>query len=300
MKIPPFLTPGDTIGIVAPAKAITTDKIDDAVNFWESNGFKVKVSENCLGRSNYFSGTDTVRARDFQTMLNDDTVKAIVCARGGYGCIRIMDRINWASLMNDPKWIIGFSDVTVFHQYLNKLEIASMHATMPLNYSDNTPESLDSMLAQLTGKPYTFRWNSLAKVKEGEVSGTLIGGNLAVLTSLIGTRFMPDFTDKILVLEEVGEPLYAIDRMFYQLASSGVLQQLKGLILGSFSAIKDTEVPYGESLASIVSHHLNYLKLPTTFDFPLGHQDDNRALIFGKTYTLTVEANGDSELKTSN
>lgn len=300
MKIPPFLTPGDTIGIVAPAKAITADKIDDAVNFWESNGFNVKVSENCLGRSNYFSGTDTVRARDFQTMLNDDAVKAIVCARGGYGCIRIMDRINWASLMNDPKWIIGFSDVTVFHHYLNKLEIASMHATMPLNYTDNTPESLDSMLAQLTGKPYTFRWNSLAKVKEGEVTGTLIGGNLAVLTSLIGTRFMPDFTDKILVLEEVGEPLYAIDRMFYQLASSGVLQQLKGLILGSFSAIKDTEVPYGESLVSIVSHHLNYLKLPTTFDFPLGHQDDNRALIFGRTYTLTVEANGDSELKTSN
>lgn len=296
MQFPPFLKKGDVVGILAPAKAIEADKISNAIVFWEKHGFNVRVGKHCLGRSNYFSGTDQERASDFQAMLDDDEVKAIVCARGGYGCIRLIDRLNWASLVNHPKWIIGFSDVTVFHQYVNKLEVATMHATMPLNYSENTTESLESMLNQLTGNSYSATWSSTSGSKAGEVTGEMIGGNLAVLTSLIGTRNKADYTGKILFLEEVGEPLYAIDRMFYQLANSGILERINGLIIGSFTNIKDTEVSYGESLVSIISHHLKFLKIPVSFDFPIGHQQDNRALIVGGNYSFNVQNNGISEL----
>ncbi len=292
MQLPPSLKKGDTIGIVAPAKAIEPDFIDFAVEFWENQGFRVRVGKHCLGRSNYFSGTDAERASDFQKMLDDDAVKAIICARGGYGCVRLIDRINWASLVNHPKWIVGFSDVTVFHQYANKLDVATLHATMPLNYQENTERSKESMLVQLMGKPYSFSWESAVASKKGEIKAELIGGNLAVLSNLIGTRNASSFSGKILFLEEVGEPLYAIDRMFYQLATSGILESLSGLIIGSFSGIKDTEVPYGETLASIVLHHLKFINIPVAFNFPIGHQDDNCALIVGGMYAFSVNQSG--------
>lgn len=296
MHIPPYLKKGDTVGIVAPAKAIEKGYVEYAINFWENEGFKVKLGSHCLGRSNYFSGTDAQRASDFQTMLDDDEVKAIICARGGYGCVRLIDRINWAGLVNQPKWIIGFSDVTVFHQYANKLEVASMHGTMPLNYKENTPRSLESMMEQLKGQPYNYEWNAKT-VKTGSTTGKVIGGNLAVLAGLIGTRFSSSFDGKILFLEEIGEPLYAIDRMFYQLSASGILERLSGLILGSFSGIKDTEHPYGETLESIIMEHLKFTNIPVAFEFPIGHQNDNCALIVGGTYQLDVNQNGTCTLK---
>ncbi|MEX1192745.1 MAG: LD-carboxypeptidase [Brumimicrobium sp.] len=291
MKIPAFLKKGDTVAIVAPAKAIEKKYIDNAKNFWEEKGFKVKIGTNCSGKSNYFSGTDAERTQDLQTAINDESVKAIICARGGYGCVRIVDRINWASFLNDPKWIVGFSDITVFHQRLAKLNIGSLHASMPLNYMENTSESLLSMVDVLKGSQTNYQWKSSTKNKNGTVTGQLIGGNMAVLNGLIGTNEMPDYCDKILFLEEVGEHLYKLDRMFFQLQKSGVLDQIRGLVLGGFTSTKDTDVPFGKPFEEIVKEHFQYKNIPLAFDFPAGHQIDNRALVFGETVQFKVDDN---------
>lgn len=288
MKIPQQLKKGDTVAIVAPAKAIETDVINYATNFLEDAGFNVKVGKNCLGNHNYFSGTDAERIEDFQTAINDEEVKAIICARGGYGCVRIVDRINWVSFLDQPKWIVGFSDVTVFHQRLTNLGVASLHATMPLNYKDNSKEALTTLVGALTGEKLSYSWSGSTSNKTGMSEGEIVGGNLAVLCGLIGTTDMPDYCDKILFLEEVGEHLYALDRMFYQLEKSGILDQIRGLILGSFSNSKDTEVPFGKTLEEIISAHFQYRNIPIAFDFPAGHIDDNRALKFGKNALFTV------------
>jgi muramoyltetrapeptide carboxypeptidase len=288
MRIPERLTPGDTIAIVAPAKAIEKEYIDFAVEFWKNAGFQVKLGKTCSNRHHYFSGTDKDRLQDFQEMLDDDHVKAIVCARGGYGCVRILDRLNWSSFLSNPKWIIGFSDVTVFHQYIAKIGGASLHATMPLNYKENSKEALDTMLSALKGESLTYQWET-NNFKNGRAEGRIIGGNLAVLVGLIGTDAQPNYQDAILFLEDVGEYLYAIDRMFYTLAKSGVLDQISGLIIGDFANTKDTEQPFGQSLQEIILTHFTYRNIPVAFDLPLGHCNDNRAIPNGLMAQLSVE-----------
>lgn len=299
MMIPEKLKKGDTIQLIAPAKAIDKTYIDFAVDYWKMNSFKVKIGENCLGQHHYFSGTDAERASDLQNAIDDENVKAIICARGGYGCIRLIDKVNWASLINQPKWLIGFSDITVFHHHLAKLEIASMHATMPLNYKENTDLSLEKMLHGLMIGKNEYTWTFNSHNKMGEAEGELLGGNLAVISSLIGTSVFPNYQGKILFIEEVGEHLYAIDRMFFQLAKSGVLDKIKGLIIGSFSNTKDTDTPFGLSLESIILDHFKYRKIPIAFDFPAGHQNNNQALIFGKKAKLTVSSKNNVSLSIS-
>jgi muramoyltetrapeptide carboxypeptidase len=288
MKIPQQLKKGDTVAIVAPAKSIEKGVVDFAKTFLEDAGFKVKIGNHCLGSHNYFSGTDAERIEDFQTAINDEEVKAIICARGGYGCVRIVDRINWVSFLDHPKWIVGFSDVTVFHQRLTNLGVASLHATMPLNYKENSKESLTSLIGALAGEKFSYSWSVSKSNKLGMAEGEMVGGNLAVLCGLIGTTDMPDYCDKILFLEEVGEHLYALDRMFYQLEKSGILDQIRGLVLGGFTNTKDTETPFGKSLEEIILAHFQYRNIPVAFDFPAGHIDDNRALKFGKNTLFTV------------
>jgi muramoyltetrapeptide carboxypeptidase len=288
MKIPEKLQKGDTVAIVAPAKAIEKDVVDKAKSFLEDAGFKVKIGKNCLGNHNYFSGTDAERVKDFQTAIDDEEVKAIICARGGYGCVRIVDRINWVSFLDQPKWIVGFSDVTVFHQRLTNLGVASLHATMPLNYKENSKEARDSMIQALYGEKFSYSWNGSKSNKVGMAEGEIVGGNLAVLCGLIGTTDMPDYCDKILFLEEVGEHLYALDRMFFQLEKSGILDQIRGLVLGGFKNTKDTEVPFGKTLEEIILAHFQYRNIPIAFNFPAGHIEDNRALKFGKNTLFTV------------
>lgn len=288
MKIPEYLKKGDTVAIVAPGKAIEKEVIDYAKTYLEDAGFKVKIGKNCLGKNNYFSGTDAERVEDFQTSINDEEVKAIICARGGYGCVRIVDRINWVSFLDQPKWIVGFSDVTVFHQRLTNLGIASLHATMPLNYKDNSKEALTSMTRALSGDKLSYSWSGSKSNKVGMSEGEIVGGNLAVLCGLVGTTDMPDYCDKILFLEEVGEHLYALDRMFYQLEKSGILDQIRGLVLGGFTNTKDTEVPFGKTVEEIILAHFQYRNIPISFNFPAGHIDDNRALKLGKNTLFTV------------
>lgn len=288
MNTPPFLKKGDTIAIVAPAKAIEEKHVLVAKTFWEEQGYHVKLGKHVLGQYHYFSGSEDERYSDMQSALNDDEVKAIVCARGGYGCVQILDQLNWAGMLDEPKWILGFSDVTFFHQHLNYLGVESLHTTMPLNYSENTKEALQSMVDAIEGKSSSYKWHS-SVADDGEAEGVLMGGNLSIVYSMLGTDAQPNYNGAILYLEEVGEHLYAIDRMFYALHKAGVLNKLKALVIGGMTNIGDTTPGFGQSLEDLVKKHFRFRKLPIAFDFMAGHINDNRALRLGANYRLKVK-----------
>lgn len=285
--IPP-LKKGDLVAIVAPAKAIEAELVENARQFFESNGFRVKVGKHCTGTFNYFSGTDDERRMDFQAAIDDPEVKAIICARGGYGCIRILDMLNWAGMLRDPKWLVGFSDVTVFHQRMQRYNLQSIHATMPLNFAENSALALSSMLDALQGNPQQIEIGTNPGNKTGKASGQLIGGNFSILYSLLGTDDQPDYSNTILFIEDLAEQLYHIDRMFFAFAKAGILGQIKGLIVGGMTDMKDTAVPFGQTLEQIVLSHLQFRNIPIAFGFPAGHIPDNRALVFGTEVELEV------------
>jgi muramoyltetrapeptide carboxypeptidase len=283
------LQKGDLIAIVAPAKAIEAQLVLDAKAFFEKHGYRVVLGEHCLGTHDYFSGTDEQRTSDFQKAIDNPEIKAIVCARGGYGCIRILDRINWAGMLRDPKWIVGFSDATVFHQRMQKFELKSIHATMPLNFAENTEIAMDSMLDALQGKQTEIQILSHQYNKRGNAVGKLIGGNFSILYSMLGTDDQPEYADTILFIEDLSEQLYHLDRMFYAFAKAGILNRINGLIVGGMTNMKDTDTSIGFSLQEIILSHFEYRKIPIVFDFPAGHIADNRALIFGTKVELRVD-----------
>jgi muramoyltetrapeptide carboxypeptidase len=284
----PALKKGDTVAIVAPAKTIEKEYIDYAVDFFEKNGYKVLIGKNCLAQHHYFAGTDEQRLADFQEALDNPDVKAIICARGGYGCVRIVDEIQWASLLNNPKWIVGFSDVTVFHQRINILGLPSIHGTMPLNFKENSPESLSTLLQHLEGNHQAVTIASHPMNISGIAEGNLIGGNLSILYSLLGTDDEVDFQDTILFIEDLAEQLYHLDRMFFAFKKAGVLGQINGLIVGGMTDMKDTAIPFGKSWEEIIIEHIKPYNIPLVFDFPAGHINDNRALVFGEKVRLEV------------
>jgi muramoyltetrapeptide carboxypeptidase len=282
------LQPGDLIAIVAPAKAIEESHITFAKALFESRGYRVQVGAHCLGSHHYFSGTDIERASDLQQALDNPEVKAIICARGGYGCVRILDHLQWAGFIREPKWLVGFSDVTVLHQHIGMLELPSIHASMPLNFQENTPEAINSLFDALEGKQLTYDVAATSHNKRGEATGKLVGGNLSILYSLLGTDDSIDYTDCILFIEDLAEQLYHIDRMFYAFAKAGVLDKLKGLVVGGMTDLKDTAVPFGQDIYALILSHFTYRNIPIAFDFPAGHIDDNRALIIGAEVSLEV------------
>ncbi|MCO5261059.1 MAG: LD-carboxypeptidase [Crocinitomicaceae bacterium] len=289
MNAIPYLKKGDLIEIVAPAKAIEKELIEFAKIRLEEIGFKVKISPNCTDRFNYFSGTDEQRLTDFQQALDNPDVKAIICARGGYGAVRIVDKIKWANQLISPKWIVGFSDITVFHQQMQLLDQKSIHATMPLNYNENSKESIETLIDALTGKSYSIEIEGNDFNKKGSAIGKIIGGNLSILYSLIGTDSMPDYKNKILFIEDVGEQLYSIDRMLFSFKKSGILDEIKGLIVGGMTNIKDsTEVSIGMNIEDIILQHFQYRRIPICFNFPSGHLDDNRAIVLNETVNFEV------------
>lgn len=284
----PKLQKGDLIAIVAPAKAIEYEKIIFAAQQLEAAGFKVILGKHVADAYHYFSAEDDKRAADFQDALNHPEVKAILCARGGYGCIRILDRIDWAIQLQQPKWIIGFSDVTVFHQYMDKWEIPSLHATMPLDFGTGTASSLEALISCMTEQQFSYEIAPCEYNKPGRSKGKLTGGNLSILYSLIGTSLQPDYHGKILFIEDVGEALYSIDRMFYALEKSGILDQISGLIVGGMTQMKDSEPGFGKNYCEIIQEHLRYKGIPVCFNFPAGHQQENLALILGVETEMIV------------
>ena len=291
---PPFLTPGDTIYITAPAKAIEETSVLVAKKTLETWGLNVRIAAHCLGRHHYFSGSDEERLADFQDGLDDPSIKAILCARGGYGCVRMVEALNWDAFKKNPTWIIGFSDVTVFHQQIHQLGIESIHGIMPLGFIEGSDAAKETLKKSLFGESFTLEAAHVLGNIRGEARGNLVGGNMAIVTSLLGTDLSYSFKNNILVLEDIGEHVYKIDRMLYSLRLAGVFQEIKGLVLGGFTDMEDTDVPFGKTIKDLILEQVQDLGIPVAFDLPFGHISDNQALVFGRTAILKV-----SETKTT-
>lgn len=288
MITPSYLQKGDTIGITSTARKINPDELQYAINFLEKNGFKTKLG-TCIGLEDHqFAGTDEERANSINELIDDHTVKAILCARGGYGSVRIVDQINWEALQNYPKWICGYSDVTVLHARMNTLGMASLHSTMSINFKTNTEEALESFVSQLKGTSLSLSADTHELNKTGISSGQLVGGNLSILYSLLGSKDQLDTKGKILFIEDLDEYLYHIDRMMQALKRAGMLDDLAGLIIGGMSDMNDNAIPFGSSAKQTIAKTVAEFDYPVAFDLPFGHIDDNRTLVSGATYTLTV------------
>ena len=297
---PPALKSGDIIGITSPAGYIINQEIQSAVRKMESWGYKIKIGDTIDKRDFTFGGTDEERARDLQQMLDDRKIKAIMCARGGYGAVRIIDKLNWEKFKVFPKWIIGFSDVTVFHSHLNRnFGIASIHSKMcnsfPDDWSTAEPvqiETIESIQQALSGIKMKYTAVPNAQNKLGVADGTLIGGNLKMLESLAGTKSDINTSGKILFVEDTGEYMYSVDRMFWNLKRTGKLSQLKGLIVGGFKIKVDEDSDdFGKTLQDVVLEKIKAYRYPVCFDFPVGHQKNNYALKCGVKHRLSVSAN---------
>lgn len=291
MIIPSKLQKGDSVTLISTARKIEVEQLDYALHILQSWGLKVELGKHLLNSFNQFSGTDDERAFDLQQAINDPKCKAILCFRGGYGSVRILEKVDFSPLLSSPKWIVGYSDVTAIHNTLYKFDIASLHATMPVNYKLNTPEALFTLKMALFGNPESYLIDSNPSNKLGESKGVLVGGNLSMLLSLSGTKYDLDTKDKILILEDLDEYLYHIDRMMWNLKLGGKLDQLKGLIIGGFSDMHDNTVPFGMDAYQIISEAVKEYSYPVCFNFPFGHIDDNRAMILGKEAHLKVGEN---------
>lgn len=289
---PPYLEKGDVIGIVCPSGYMPVEKASECIRVLnEEWGFRTKVGKTLGNEFNYFSGTDEERLNDFQQMLDDDEVKAILCARGGYGLSRIIDKINFKKFKKQPKWIIGYSDVTVLHSHLySNYYISSIHAPMAAAFNDAGYISrfVQSLKNALEGKKLKYSCDAHEFNKKGEAIGELIGGNLTLLAHLIGTDSDIKTRGRILFLEDVGEYLYNIDRMMYQLKRSGKLSKLAGLIIGGFIDSKDTERPFGQTAYEIIHEIVKGYDYPVCFGFPVSHGKENYALKTGVGYKLGV------------
>lgn len=290
---PSYLSENDVVWLVSPAKFIDEKFIIYAKNLLESWGLVVKIGRNSLLKNTLYAGSDFERLSDFQAAIDDVNAKAIFCARGGYGAIRIINKLNWDSFNDFPKWIVGFSDITIFHSYLNNcLNFSSLHASMPLNFEDNSTESLQRLKANLFGEllPYDFFDTNSLNVN-GVGKGVLVGGNLSVYYSLMGTFMQNKFANTILFIEDLTEMKYHIDRMLYSIEYSKHYKALKGIVVGSFTDIVDGAIPFELSVEEIILHHFTSLNIPILFDFPSGHIVNNNPLILGSEVTLFVGDN---------
>lgn len=298
--IPAHLKPGDTIGITSPAGYITAKEIEPAILQMKSWGFNIKLGDTIGKRDFSFGGTDDERAKDFQQLLDDPSIQAIMCARGGYGFIRIIDKLDFTKFASRQKWIIGFSDITVLHCHLNRnYGIASIHSKMCNSFPDDwnkaEPIQIDTILSikqALIGEKmrYIAPWNDHNRA--GVAEGTLVGGNLKTIETLGGTKSDLRTTNKILFVEDTGEYLYSIDRMFWNLERTGKLDKLAGLVIGGFKLkADDAGEEFGRTLYDIVWERVKKYEYPICFDFPVGHQRNNFALKHGAKHRLSVAVN---------
>lgn len=292
MKIPPYLQPGDTIAMVCPAGYMPTERVMACTRTLKKWGYKVVKGKTVGGRSkNYFSGTDEDRLLDLQQCIDDPNIDAILCGRGGYGTTRILDGIDWKAFKKNPKWIIGFSDITVLHGYMHeKLGIASIHGPMAGAFNNGNGEDrfTFSLKDTLEGKPVQYMSAAHPLNRTGKVKAPVIGGNLCLMAHAIGSNAEYHTDGKILFIEDIGEQLYNIDRMMLQLKRAGKLKKLKGLIVGGFSENKDTERPLGKTAYEIIAEAVKEYRYPTCFGFPISHERENVAIAIGQSYTLDI------------
>lgn len=291
MQSPPKLKPGDKIAIVATARKISPDEIKPALEIMKKWGFETVFGRNLFREENQYAGSDNERAEDLQWALDDENIKAILCARGGYGTVRIIDRIDFSKFAAKPKWIIGYSDVTVLHSHIHKnFETETLHASMPINFPKNMEEneSLSSLRKALTKDILNYKIPAHPLNRNGETEAVLIGGNLSILYSLAATNSDIKTDGKILFIEDLDEYLYHIDRMIMNLKRSGKLANLAGLIVGGMSDMKDNTIAFGKTAEEIIRDAVEEYSYPVCFGFPAGHINDNKALIFGRNIKLNV------------
>ena len=293
--IPAYLQKGDTIGITCPAGFMAAEKAQTCIDTLHEWGYNVMVGKTLGSNSvNYFSGTDEERADEMQAMLDDDSINAILCGRGGYGLGRIIDQLDFTLFKKRPKWIIGFSDITVLHEHLySNYKIATLHAPMAAAFNDGGAENefIQSLKNAIEGKKAKYECAIHEYNRRGEAVGELVGGNLTLVSHLIGSSSEAKTKGRILFLEDTGELLYKIDRMLYQLKRSGKLQKLAGLIIGGFSDMTDTERPFGKTAYEIVQDIIQDYDYPVCYNFPVSHNKENYALKVGVGYKLKVGKN---------
>lgn len=289
MIYPDFLKPTDKVVVLSPSGHVESKWIEGIKSTLSSYGLNVVIAENALSKAGRFAGEDIDRISDLQQAINDTQVKAIFCSRGGYGLARIIDKIDFSPLLQYPKWIIGFSDITILHNALNNLGIASVHGIMAKHISLKS-EGLDNMMSMLFGKSIELETDANKFNREGFAEGEMIGGNLSILYGLRGTPFDLNYDGKILFIEDLGERLYHIDRMIQNLRLSGVLERISGLVVGQFSDIDDDDSFSGGAYGVIKEAVKNY-SYPVYFNFPAGHVDVNEPIMLGAKYKLEVKNN---------
>ncbi len=294
MVTPKPLHKGDKVGIVTPSGKIEKGALDNAISYFEGWGLKVVTAPNTYSGFNQFGGTDRERSSDLQSMLDDKDIKAIICSRGGYGSVRIIDRIDFSRFMSFPKWVVGYSDITVLHSHINEIcGIETLHGPMAAELSPDrkspvSARSMELLREVLFGTVPAYYYPNHPLSRKGKAVGVLTGGNLSVICSLFGSTSLTGLQDKILFIEDVGEYLYHIDRMMVALRRSGVLGMIGGLLVGAMTDMNDNKVPFGRTAWEIIAEAVEDYDYPVFFGFPAGHQPENHPLILGRKVILSV------------
>jgi muramoyltetrapeptide carboxypeptidase len=290
MKIPPYLQKGDTVAIVSTARKNIDDNLKPAIDLLHSWGLEVLIGKTIGLEDNQLAGTDEQRAADFQTQMDNPNIKAIWCMRGGYGTVRMIDLLDFTKFKQNPKWVVGFSDVTVLHSYLNTMNIASIHAAMPITIARATPESIETLRKSLFGESLDYQLPFDSANRLGTTKGEIVGGNLSILYSLMGSNAQIDCKGKVLFIEDLDEYLYHVDRMMMSLKRCGCFDGLKALIVGTMTKMNDNDIPWGKNANQIIEDVVKSYSFPVLYNFPAGHFRDNRALILGKQVSLELNA----------
>jgi muramoyltetrapeptide carboxypeptidase len=288
MKIPPYLKKGDTVAIVCTARKFMPEDAIPAKELLESWGLKIKLGKTIGLDSCQLGGTDAERSADFQNMMDDYNIKAIWCSRGGYGTVRIIDMLDFTKFKKHPKWIMGFSDVTVLHSQANVERVATLHSIMPFTVPKAPEEVKESLRKALFGEPIEYTIPTVSYNVRGKVTGELVGGNLSILYSLLGSKSSLDTKGKILYIEDLDEYLYHVDRMMQNMKRNGYFENVKGLIVGGMTDMHDNEIPFGQNAVQIITAIASQYNIPIAFDFPAGHLKDNRTLILGSQVDFEV------------
>jgi muramoyltetrapeptide carboxypeptidase len=294
ISFPPALHAGQRVAIVSPARKISAAELAPAIATLQSWGLEVVLGDSIAGDHHQFAGDDDLRRRDFQQQLDDPSIRAILCARGGYGTARIVDGLDFTAFNTQPKWVAGFSDITVLNAHLLALGHASIHGVMPVLFHQEGGElALETLRRALFGEGF----QPVAVVphplnRSGTATGALVGGNLSLLQTITGTASQASFAGRILFLEDLDEYLYHIDRMMLHLHRSGQLAGLGGLVVGHFSAMRDNAIPFGSTALEIIDRYARMYDFPVGYGFPVGHEADNLALVVGQTVTLVVDEAG--------
>lgn len=291
MIVPPILKSGSKFHIVSPAGNVKEKLVFPIVKWLKQQGYKVEVGKYAFERHFQFAGTDAQRLHDLQTALDDPECSTIICSRGGYGTVRIIDQLDFSEFKKYPKWLVGFSDVTILHSCLNNLGFVTIHGAMPpffLDKNEEANENLTSVIDLLNRKKISYKIATNRKNKIGNITGRLIGGNLSIITSLFGTGYELETAGKILFIEETDEYLYHIDRMLHQLKLAGKFDDIAGLVIGSFTGTKDNDSPFGQTVEDIILKVVEDYDFPICFGFPAGHDKKNLALAFGRNWELDI------------